>query len=93
MNKIKVPKLEPIVWRMSELVKLSEASVILPPALIIDDNYWNLEALKMLLNTFGVKAETCMSGAVALSKIKKRHAARMEPYKFLLADYNLMEGN
>lgn len=75
--------------RMTELVKSSEAA----PALIIDDNYLNLVALGQLLNHFGVKAETCMSGDEALAKIKERHAARIEPFKFLLADYNLLEGN
>ena len=66
--------------------------------LIVDDQVFNVTALDLLLNTFGIKSDSAFSGQEAIKLIRKRFNAIdtcpiISNYKLIFMDFSMPDMN
>ena len=61
--------------------------------LIVDENFFNLYAMKQLLQQFQGGSELAMTGKEAVSMVKKNLIQRRSIYDLIILDYNTPDLN
>ena len=74
-----------------QLLEASEADSLVNPILIVDDCPFNQLALSACLEQFGLKADLCSDGLLALQRVKARIEKNQTMFQLILMDFSMPE--